>query len=65
MREMKRLLTVCLCVMLVTTLMIPETAFAVTNRCIVIAKKCRISRHERAGIHRKMEKRNIIVMVNM
>ena len=28
MREMKRFLTVCLCVMLVTTLMIPETAFA-------------------------------------
>ena len=28
MREMKRFLTVCLCVMLVTTLMIPETTFA-------------------------------------
>ena len=64
MREMKRFLTVCLCVMLVTTLMIPETTFA-SRTAALSSRKMQNQLAEQAGIDRKMEKRNIIVMVNM
>ena len=61
---MKRFLTVCLCVMLVTTLMIPETTFA--SRTAALSSRKSAESVGRAGWYRqKNGKRNIIVMVNM
>ena len=51
MREMKRFLTVCLCVMLVTTLMIPETTFA--SRTAALSSRKNAESVGRAGWYRQ------------